>query len=139
MAEIQAGPRPDSIIRLADPKRVRALDEFLQDMTSGVKTGVNKATAHLGDSEPAILDEATDYNGQMLNLIMEGKVGDWPGLEMSGTPDVSERFDGRVELKDIAGMPDEYTELLRRVLTIQADCEIGDPHLYVEHVLPAAP
>jgi ring-1,2-phenylacetyl-CoA epoxidase subunit PaaA len=29
--------------------------------------------------------------------------------------------------------------LLERVLTIQADCEIGGPHLYVKDILPTAP
>ena len=36
-------------------------------------------------------------------------------------------------------MPAEYKELLERVLTIQADCEIGGPHLYVKDILPTAP
>jgi ring-1,2-phenylacetyl-CoA epoxidase subunit PaaA len=36
-------------------------------------------------------------------------------------------------------MDPEYKELLGHVLTIQADCEIGGPHLYVERMLPAAP
>src|SRR5438034_444760 len=30
-------------------------------------------------------------------------------------------------------MPEEYRELLTRLLTIQADCEIGGPHIYVDH------
>src|SRR5205823_3071819 len=30
-------------------------------------------------------------------------------------------------------------DLLRRVLAIQADCEIGGPHLYVDAMLPTAP
>lgn len=47
----------------------------------------------------------------------------------------------KVELKDIrAGRVDlEYVELLRRVIAIQSDCEIGGPHLYVEKMLPEAP
>jgi ring-1,2-phenylacetyl-CoA epoxidase subunit PaaA len=36
-------------------------------------------------------------------------------------------------------MPSEYLELLGRVLTIQADCEIGGPHLYVQDMLMKAP
>jgi ring-1,2-phenylacetyl-CoA epoxidase subunit PaaA len=36
-------------------------------------------------------------------------------------------------------MDPEYKDLLGRVLTIQADCEIGGPHLYVEDILPTAP
>lgn len=48
-------------------------------------------------------------------------------------------FKDKVELKDFEKMDSEYQELLRRVLTIQADCEIGGPHLYVEQMLPGAP
>jgi ring-1,2-phenylacetyl-CoA epoxidase subunit PaaA len=36
-------------------------------------------------------------------------------------------------------MDPEYKELLGHVLTIQADCEIGGPHLYVAKMLGAAP
>ena len=36
-------------------------------------------------------------------------------------------------------MPDEYRELLVRVLRIQADCEIGGPHLYVSKWVLTAP
>ena len=36
-------------------------------------------------------------------------------------------------------MPKEYQDLLRRVLTIQADAEIGGPHLYVREWLLEAP
>ena len=48
-------------------------------------------------------------------------------------------FTEKIELKDIDKMDPEYKDLLGRVLTIQADCEIGGPHLYVEKMLPAAP
>jgi ring-1,2-phenylacetyl-CoA epoxidase subunit PaaA len=48
-------------------------------------------------------------------------------------------FTDKVELKDFDKMDDEYKDLLRRIMTIQADCEIGGPHLYVEHMLPNAP
>jgi ring-1,2-phenylacetyl-CoA epoxidase subunit PaaA len=46
-----------------------------------------------------------------------------------------------VEYEDIVrGRVDpEYVELLRRVLAIQSDCEIGGPHLYVDRMLPEAP
>ena len=45
----------------------------------------------------------------------------------------------KVELKDFGKIDPEYQELLRRILSIQADCEIGGPHLYVKDILPAAP
>jgi ring-1,2-phenylacetyl-CoA epoxidase subunit PaaA len=45
----------------------------------------------------------------------------------------------QVELKDIETADPVYVDLLRRVLNIQADCEIGGPHLYVEDILPSAP
>ena len=48
-------------------------------------------------------------------------------------------FTDKIELKDFDKMDAEYRELLGHVLTIQADCEIGGPHLYVEKMLPAAP
>jgi ring-1,2-phenylacetyl-CoA epoxidase subunit PaaA len=48
-------------------------------------------------------------------------------------------FRDAVEHKDIEKMDAEYRELLGRVLTIQADCEIGGPHLYVKDMLPTAP
>jgi ring-1,2-phenylacetyl-CoA epoxidase subunit PaaA len=48
-------------------------------------------------------------------------------------------FYQNVELADIDKQDPEYVDLLRRVLTIQADCEIGGPHLYVDDMLPSAP
>ncbi len=48
-------------------------------------------------------------------------------------------FTDKIALKDFDKMDSEYKDLLGRVLTIQADCEIGGPHLYVETMLPAAP
>jgi len=48
-------------------------------------------------------------------------------------------FTDKVELKDFEKMDPEYQDLLKRVLTIQADCEIGGPHLYVDTMLPTAP
>jgi ring-1,2-phenylacetyl-CoA epoxidase subunit PaaA len=48
-------------------------------------------------------------------------------------------FTDKVEASDVPKMPAEYQDLLHRVLAIQADCEIGGPHLYVHNILPAAP
>jgi 1,2-phenylacetyl-CoA epoxidase catalytic subunit len=48
-------------------------------------------------------------------------------------------FTEKIELKDLDKTDREYRDLLGRVLAIQADCEIGGPHLYVEKMLPAAP
>lgn len=44
----------------------------------------------------------------------------------------AQRFDDRIDAQDFDKMPLEYRKLLTRVLTIQADCEIGGPHLYVD-------
>jgi ring-1,2-phenylacetyl-CoA epoxidase subunit PaaA len=48
-------------------------------------------------------------------------------------------FTDKIEAKDFDKMDAEYKDLLGRVLTIQSDCEIGGPHLYVEKMLPSAP
>jgi ring-1,2-phenylacetyl-CoA epoxidase subunit PaaA len=48
-------------------------------------------------------------------------------------------FGDPIELKDIEKLDPEYRDLLGRVVTIQADCEIGGPHLYVKDILPSAP
>src|SRR6476646_5726805 len=40
-------------------------------------------------------------------------------------------FTDKVDAKDFAKMDPEYQDLLVRVLTIQADCEIGGPNIYV--------
>ena len=48
-------------------------------------------------------------------------------------------FNDKVEAKNFEKMDPEYQDLLRRILAIQADCEIGGPHLYVERMLPGAP
>ncbi|MFI5266969.1 MAG: Phenylacetic acid catabolic protein, partial [Chloroflexota bacterium] len=48
-------------------------------------------------------------------------------------------FTDRIETKDVEKMDDEYQHLLKRVLAIQADCEIGGPHLYVADILLNAP
>jgi 1,2-phenylacetyl-CoA epoxidase catalytic subunit len=48
-------------------------------------------------------------------------------------------FEDKVESQDLEKMPSEYRDLLGRVLTIQADREIGGPHLYVKEMLLKAP
>jgi len=48
-------------------------------------------------------------------------------------------FEEKIDRDALETMPDEYKDLLARVLTIQADCEIGGPHLYVKDMLPSAP
>jgi ring-1,2-phenylacetyl-CoA epoxidase subunit PaaA len=45
----------------------------------------------------------------------------------------------QIELGDIDRADPEYVSLLKRVLAIQADCEIGGPHLYISDILPSAP
>lgn len=45
----------------------------------------------------------------------------------------------KIEHNALEAMPEEYQQLLGRVLTIQADCEIGGPHLYVKDMLLTAP
>ena len=48
-------------------------------------------------------------------------------------------FSDTVEQAELPKQHPEYIDLLRRVLAIQADCEIGGPHLYVDAMLPSAP
>jgi ring-1,2-phenylacetyl-CoA epoxidase subunit PaaA len=48
-------------------------------------------------------------------------------------------FTDKIDLKDFEKQDPEYQDLLRRVLAIQADCEIGGPNLYVKDILPNAP
>src|SRR3712207_1531885 len=48
-------------------------------------------------------------------------------------------FTDKVELNDVDKLDPEYKQLLTRVLTIQCDCEIGGPHLYVKDILGSAP
>jgi len=48
-------------------------------------------------------------------------------------------FEEKIDRQDLEKMPSEYKDLLERVLTIQADCEIGGPHLYVKDILLTAP
>lgn len=48
-------------------------------------------------------------------------------------------FTEKLEREDLDKVDPEYLDLIRRVMVIQADCEIGGPHLYVEHMLDDAP
>lgn len=48
-------------------------------------------------------------------------------------------FADKVDVKDFEKQDPEYQDLLKRVLAIQADCEIGGPNLYVKNILPSAP
>ena len=48
-------------------------------------------------------------------------------------------FTDKIEAADYPKMSAEYQDLLRRILTIQADCEIGGPHMYVSGILLKAP
>jgi ring-1,2-phenylacetyl-CoA epoxidase subunit PaaA len=49
------------------------------------------------------------------------------------------QFNDKVTPKDFEKMATEYKDLLIRLLTIQADCEIGGPHIYVDHWTLRAP
>jgi ring-1,2-phenylacetyl-CoA epoxidase subunit PaaA len=48
-------------------------------------------------------------------------------------------FTDRVTAEDFHKMPAEYQDLVIRLLTIQADCEIGGPHVYGERWFLNAP
>ena len=48
-------------------------------------------------------------------------------------------FTDKVGLQDFSKMDPEYQGLLKRVLAIQADCEIGGPHLYLKDIMTGAP
>ena len=48
-------------------------------------------------------------------------------------------FTDKIGLQDFQKMDPEYQELLKRVLAIQADCEIGGPHLYLKDIMDGAP
>lgn len=48
-------------------------------------------------------------------------------------------FTDKVGLQDFSKMDPEYQGLLKRVLAIQADCEIGGPHLYLKDIMAGAP
>ncbi len=49
------------------------------------------------------------------------------------------KFTDRVTARGVAKMPDEYQDLLVRLLTIQADCEIGGPNVYGRRWILSAP
>src|ERR1700752_403513 len=49
------------------------------------------------------------------------------------------KFTDKIEAKDFAKMSQEYKDLFVKVMTIQADSELGGPHLYVEKWVLAAP
>ena len=60
--------------------------------------------------------------------------------ELSPVDGPKREFTDRVSTPDeFEKMPEEYRELLTRVLRIQADCEIGGPHLYVSNWVLTAP
>src|SRR5687768_9395175 len=47
---------------------------------------------------------------------------------MPSTPPA--KFTDRIDPSDVVKMPEEYRDLVVRLLTIQADCEIGGPNVY---------
>ncbi|HEY3116284.1 MAG TPA: Phenylacetic acid catabolic protein [Chloroflexota bacterium] len=49
------------------------------------------------------------------------------------------KFTDRVTVEELPKMPDEYRDLVIRLLTIQADCEIGGPHVYGQQWFLDAP
>lgn len=60
--------------------------------------------------------------------------------ELSPAEGPRREFTDRVSTADeFARMPEEYQELLVRLLRIQADCEIGGPHLYTSNWILTAP
>jgi ring-1,2-phenylacetyl-CoA epoxidase subunit PaaA len=60
--------------------------------------------------------------------------------ELVPTEGPRREFTDRVTSRDeFERTPEEYRELLTRVLRIQADCEIGGPHLYVSNWVLTAP
>ncbi len=48
-------------------------------------------------------------------------------------------FNDKVKKENFSRMDSEYQDLVKRVLAIQADCEIGGPHLYMRDILGDAP
>lgn len=52
---------------------------------------------------------------------------------------MAERFTDRVDERNFSEMPEEYRDLILRLFYIQADAEIGGPHLYVDKWLLRAP
>ena len=62
------------------------------------------------------------------------------GMQIVGDESPTREFGDRVSTRaEFDRMPEEYRELLTRVLRIQADCEIGGPHLYVTNWVLTAP
>ena len=60
--------------------------------------------------------------------------------ELSPAEGPRREFTDRISSRDeFEKMPGEYQDLLTRVLRIQADCEIGGPHLYVSNWVLTAP
>ena len=60
--------------------------------------------------------------------------------ELSPAEGPRREFTDRISSRDeFEKMPGEYQDLLTRVLRIQADCEIGGPHLYVSSWVLTAP
>jgi 1,2-phenylacetyl-CoA epoxidase catalytic subunit len=63
-----------------------------------------------------------------------------PFASLGSKDDLEQKmFEDKIDRNTLNTMPDEYQQLLARVLTIQADCEIGGPHLYVKDILLTAP
>ena len=60
--------------------------------------------------------------------------------ELSPAEGPRREFTDRISSRhEFEKMPEEYQDLLTRVLRIQADCEIGGPHLYVSNWVLTAP
>jgi ring-1,2-phenylacetyl-CoA epoxidase subunit PaaA len=78
------------------------------------------------DAAPAQRTQSHRFGRRLRYAVLQGP----------GRRDV---FSDRVEQNDLPRQDPEYVDLLRRVLAIQADCEIGGPHLYVDAMLPSAP
>jgi ring-1,2-phenylacetyl-CoA epoxidase subunit PaaA len=49
------------------------------------------------------------------------------------------KFTDRIDTTDLSKMPEDYQDLVTRLLTIQADCEIGGPSIYARDWILAAP
>src|SRR3970282_1302141 len=52
---------------------------------------------------------------------------------------VERMFTDKIEAKDFPKMPQEYQDLVIKVMRTQAESELGGPHLYVEKWVLAAP
>jgi ring-1,2-phenylacetyl-CoA epoxidase subunit PaaA len=87
------------------------------------------------DAEDAALDEK--YDRALAAARAEPVHG---ARELNPVEGPRREFTDHVSsLADFERMPEEYRELLTRVLRIQADCEIGGPHLYVSNWVLTAP